>query len=66
MATHNICGSVTATDREIDILRDGVLEERHLPKGMTWGDLVARVKAELPEIWEFAVAEHRRRVPVAR
>jgi len=36
----------------------------HLPQGLTWEELVKKVKRELPEIWQLMVLEHQQRAPV--
>ena len=50
-----------ATQADVELLRDGCLEERHLPQGLTWEELVKMVKSELPEIWQLMVLEHQQR-----
>jgi len=53
-----------ATQADVELLRDGCLDERHLPQGLTWEELVKKVKRELPEIWQLMVLEHQQRAPV--
>lgn len=49
------------TPAEVELFRDECLEERHLPQGFTWEDLVKMVKRELPEVWQLMVLEHQSR-----
>ena len=51
------CDPQVVTRADVEAFRDGLLEERHLPEGLTWEDLVRMVKTELPEIWQLRVLE---------
>jgi hypothetical protein len=46
------------TTEDVELLRNGFLEERHLPEGLSWEDLVLMVKKEVPELWQLLVLEH--------
>ena len=50
-----------ATQADVELLRDGCLDERHLPQDLTWEELVKMVKRELPEMWRLMVLEHQQR-----
>ncbi len=39
------------TPEDVELLRDGFLEERHLPEGLSWEDVVIMVKKEIAELW---------------
>ena len=46
------------TPEDVELLRDGFLEERHLPNGLSWEDVVIMVKKEIPELWQLLVLDH--------
>ena len=54
-----------ATQADVELLRDGCLDERHLPQGLTWEELVKMVKRELPAMWRLMVLEHQQRTLVS-
>ena len=51
------CDPQVVTRADVEAFRDGLLEGCHLPEGLTWEDLVRKVKRELPEIWQMKVLE---------
>jgi len=63
--TSRIYDPEVATPADVELFRDECLEERHLPQGLTWEELVKKVKRELPEVWRMMVLEHQHRSAVS-